>query len=973
MPRYSINLSLLLGVCLVVFTTCGRVVSQSQPVPEWPEVTSDNQIWTRWWWHGSSVTEAGITAELQSLSEAGFGGVELTPIFGVIGEEDSFVDYLSPRWMELLDHTLTEAKRLGMQVDMATGTGWPFGGPWIGRENAPKYLAHRSFEVSEGERLTEEVTYMQEPIFRRVNNEALRRYRSAESATTTANPITIDDIDPVIGNNADLQALTLDQVRFAEELPLVSLMAYGEAGEVVDLTQRVAPSGTLDWVAPAGNWKLYALFEGLHGKMVERAAPGGEGNVIDHFSAEAIDHYLQRFDEAFAGHDVSGIRAFFNDSYEVDDARGQANWTPAFLQHFEQQRGYDLRHHLPALFGEAEEAENTRVLSDFRETFSELILETFTKKWDGWADAKQAIIRNQAHGSPANILDLYAASDIPETEGTQSLRIKFATSAANVTGKPLVSAEAATWLDEHFVATWSDLKANLDQYLVNGVNHLVYHGTAYSPAGDPFPGRLFYAAFHANSRHPMWDDLEAVNTYVTRTQSFLQRASSDNDILLYFPVYDRFATPGAELLQHFDGHGPNLEESRVARLGEELLAAGHTFDFVSDAQLQATSFEGGEIRTAGGTYRTVLVPATRYMPEGTWEALLELARAGATIVFQEQLPPSVPGLNNWREREEQRGDRIAAVEFASADGVSTARTGSGKLVVADRWEKALSETGISPEPLVASGLAFNRRNYLGGKLYFISNWSDSDVDDWVPLATAGAAAVLYDPMTGERGLARTETVDEALSVRLQLPRGSSIMVWVSPTSLGTDPWPYFEAAGRPTALDGTWKLEFLKGGPELPASTELATAEVWTAQSDATYRFFSGTGRYSTTFARPAGGNSDYLLDLGRVYETARVSLNGNALGTLTGPTFRLRIPANLIKDQNTLTVDVSNRMINRMIKMDRDQVFWKKFYNVNLPARLRENTGPLGVFDASNWEPVPSGLAGPVTLTAGTSATDDN
>ena len=78
---------------------------------------------------------------------------------------------------------------------------------------------------------------------------------------------------------------------------------------------------------------------------------------------------------------------------------------------------------------------------------------TFTTEWREWAAGKQALIRNQAHGSPANILDLYAASGIPEIEGTDLLRIKFASSAGHVTGKPLVSAEAATWLDDHFLSS----------------------------------------------------------------------------------------------------------------------------------------------------------------------------------------------------------------------------------------------------------------------------------------------------------------------------------------------------------------------------------------------------------------------------------------------------------------------------------------------------------------------------------------
>ncbi|MCP9235995.1 glycosyl hydrolase [Lewinella sp. JB7] len=953
---------------LVPLSGCVGTVSESTRIPDWPEITSENRIWTRWWWHGSAVTQAGITAELESLREAGFGGVELTPIFGVIGEEESFVSYLSPAWMELLGHTLREADRLGMRVDMATGTGWPFGGPWVGREDAAKYLAHRTYELSGGQQLADKIEYRQEPIFRRVENRVLRRYRAArveklpatspvEADKQSPAEITLEDIDPDIKRNADLQGLALDQLRFPDFLPLISLVAYGSDGAVINLTDQVADSGTLDWTAPAGNWKLYALFRGLHGKMVERAAPGGEGNVIDHFSGEAITNYLSRFDEAFRGQNIGGLRAFFNDSYEVDDARGQANWTPALLEEFERRRGYDLREHLPALFGEADAAENARVLSDYRETFSDLILENFTAGWAEWAGRKGAIVRNQAHGSPANILDLYAASTIPETEGTQSLRIKFATSAANVTGKPLVSAEAATWLDEHFVANWADLKANLDQYLVNGVNHLVYHGTAYSPPDDEFPGRLFYAAFHANNRHPMWDDLTAVNTYVSRVQSMLQRGTSDNDILLYFPAYDRYATPGPELLQHFDGHGPHLDETPVAEVGEALLAAGYTFDFISDRQLRTTTYEAG-IRTAGGTYGAVLVPKTEFMPLETLRQLTELARAGATLIFQGALPTTVPGYHEWerREREFQSLTREIAANTSAESGI----------VVADDYLSVLPRRGIDVESMVARGLTFNRRNYAGGTLYFISNWSAEDVDDMIALAAPGAAAVLFDPMTGSRGVARTVVSANSLSARLQVPRGGSVFLWVSPKAVDGDPWPYFGATGQPMVVGDTWQLKFTKGGALLPPSLELPAPRVWNGEAGAAYRYFSGTGRYTTTFPRPAGTASGYLLDLGRVHETARVSLNGTHLATLIGPTYRIALPAERLREHNTLTVDVSNRWINRIIQMDREGIFWKKFYNVNLPARLRENVGPLGIFDASGWDPVPSGLAGPVTLTAG-------
>jgi len=156
----------------------------------------------------------------------------------------------------------------------------------------------------------------------------------------------------------------LEQVRFEKPLPLQVLMAYLDAGRTLDLTGKVAADGKLDWVAPEGEWTLYAVFQGWHGKMVERAGPGGEGDVIDHFSRKALDDYLRRFDEAFAGRDVQSLRAFFNDSYEVDDAAGEAGWTPRLFDEFRRRRGYDLRDHLPALFGKDSPEKKARVLCD---------------------------------------------------------------------------------------------------------------------------------------------------------------------------------------------------------------------------------------------------------------------------------------------------------------------------------------------------------------------------------------------------------------------------------------------------------------------------------------------------------------------------------------------------------------------------------------------------------------------------------
>ena len=114
----------------------------------WPEATAESHPWTRWWWPGSAVDPAGITRQLEAFARAGLGGVEITPICGARGFEDRAIPYLSKRWMEMLEHTAHEAHRLGMKVDMATGTGWPFGGPWVGPADGAQEIVRKNGRLS---------------------------------------------------------------------------------------------------------------------------------------------------------------------------------------------------------------------------------------------------------------------------------------------------------------------------------------------------------------------------------------------------------------------------------------------------------------------------------------------------------------------------------------------------------------------------------------------------------------------------------------------------------------------------------------------------------------------------------------------------------------------------------------------------------------------------------------------------------
>ncbi len=934
-------------IFLVVLLGC--FVSTLNAQIKWPVVTKTTRPWTRWWWEGNAVNKKDLTWNLEQYQKAGLGGVELTPIYGVYGYEKQFIDFLSPDWMGMFNYTLAEAKRLGIGVDLANGTGWPFGGPWVTESDASKTIYFKTYSVNGGEQLKDTIAYSQEALVRTANNK----------------PASIDTILKPVYINKNLQALALDQIQYPGKLRLTTLIAYADSKTLLDITGKVDAMGKLNWIAPptGGKWTLYALFEGLHGKMVERAAPGGEGYAIDHFSSTATANYLKKFDAAFKRHDISYLRSFFNDSYEVDDARGQGNWTPQLFSEFQKKRGYDLKEQLPALFGKDDAEKNSRVIYDYRSLIDELLLEHFTITWKKWAGSKGKMVRNQSHGSPANTLDLYSVVDIPETEGNDILRFKFATSAANVTGKKLVSAESATWLNEHFLSSWGDVKKAIDLYFLGGVNHIFYHGTGYSPKDAPWPGWLFYAAVHFQPTNPQWKDFHVLNDYIARVQSFLQNGTPDNDILLYYPIIDRYSETGNTLLQHFDGMERNFEKTDFEQVSKWMVGKGYSFDFFSDRQLQNFSNSEDLIYSGGNAYRTILLPANKLIAEGSFQKLLNLAKQGATILIYKNLPQDVPGFGQLGSRRKMFEQLTTQLTFQGKGPVKKASIGKGSFFMSDSMEDLLLVSKARKESLAGMGLSLIRRKNSQGSVYFINNRSSSAFNDWIELNEKPASIGLFDPMTGKSGMAISKKNDkEVINVLVQLQPFESVIIQSYNTKKTGNLYPYITPNGQAKEIKGDWTIEFLDGGPVLPAKITTQKLSSWTDLEGEEVKNFSGTARYTTSFEKPAGDAASWILNLGQVNETAEVLLNGKTVATLIGPTFQCVIPSSALQPMNKLEIIVANLMANRISYMDRNNLPWKIFYNTNMPARRRENS-KNGLFDASAWKPLPSGLSGPVTI----------
>jgi hypothetical protein len=900
----------LAGCALLSFSGFAAGESNHTLPPEfqWPAPTRESRPWTRWWWLGSAVDKTNLTRLLTEYRDAGIGGVEICPIYGAKGYEDRFIDFLSPKWMEMFAHAAAECKRLGLGLDLTTGTGWPFGGPNVTPDFASGKVVLKRYDVAGGE-------------------------------------------------------------PFKTDLPqgqLECLMAYSDKNEQLNLTDKVA-NNHLEWTAPAGKWRLYAVLRSSPVQKVKRAAPGGEGNVLDPYSVKALDQYLTRFDNAFADYHGQKPRSWFHDSFEYYGAQ----WTPDFLREFESRRGYDLRTQLPALFGEGPEDTVARVKSDYRETISDLHL-AYIERWTEWCHAHGSISRDQAHGSPGNLVDIYAAADIPETEIFGSVEEKhipmnkFSSSAAHIAGRKYASSESFTWLTEHFQASLSQVKQAADYLFLSGVNHIFFHGIPYSPADAPWPGWQFYAAVNFGPHGGLWRDLPEFNAYVARCQSFLQSGAPDNDILVYYPIYDVWNDSG-ELIRA--NPVPKSLTNAVMTLWEN----GCSFDYVSDGFLAKAKCKDHQILLGVTEYTVILVPECQIMPESTLRKLVQLAHDGATVIFQGHLPGDVPGFANLQKRRSrfrELKDEIGPIK--SIEGWDEYAVGKGHLLIAHDFDTI----GPKAERLVKMGLRFIRRKSADGFIYFLANRSERAIDEYIPLGTVAESAIIFDPRSENRtgraemfhhGLPRLDpgetSSDSKLGakspeIHLQLQPGESCIVRTFTNKVVRGPfWPYVTNSGTPQKIAGTWKVDFLEGEPMISKSFDVTELKSWTSFDLPELKSFAGTGRYTIAFDRPETKADDWMLDLGKVCESARVKLNGHQLGALWCAPFRETVGEWLKPGENTLEVEVTNLAANRITDMDRRKVKWKYFYDINMASKRYRS------LDASDWPLLDSGLLGPVTL----------
>jgi hypothetical protein len=681
----------------------------------------------------------------------------------------------------------------------------------------------------------------------------------------------------------------------AGETLLRGMIGAVPASPAADRSLSPLPIGEGRIAVPPSSQPREALFfvASRTGQQVKRAAIGAEGYVLDHIDPAAVANHLEtvgnRLLEAFAGGPPPD--AFFSDSLEAYGS----SWTGDLPAEFQRRRGYDLMAHLPALF--LDTPESAQVRFDWATTLSELVDARYLAPIDAWARAKGTRFRAQVYGFPPPTLSSNALVALPEGEGADwrsFTSTRWATSAAHLYDKPVVSSEVWTWLHSpSWAAMPLDMKVEADRHFLQGVTQLIGHGWPYSPPEAGEPGWAFYAAAALNDHNPWFGVMPDVTRYLQRVSFLLRQGAPADSVAIYLPIEDAFAAMRPEAASVNEAMHRRVSDALIG----QVLDAGYTFDFV-DAK---------GLTSRGMRHKLLVLPPMERIDADAYAAILRWVEGGGRLVALGSLPSNAGGL---RDTDARAAVQSLSRRLASAKGVA--------VVKEDALGQALA-AAVSPDMQLrapAPQLGFVHRRLADGDGYFIVNTSNQPLRTAARFAGDRGNGSWWDPMLGRRWAAGSGDIPIDLA-----PYESRFLLFAGTERDAT------RDTAEPVAVPvGKWTLSI----PNRPARA-LGGFESWTGDPET--RYFSGTAIYRNSFnlAGPVAGKC-FALDFGvstpraasanearpsaaieaPIRDAAIVRVNGVPAGSVWAPPYRLTL-AGLRSGRNTIEILVSNTALNRL------------------------------------------------------------
>jgi hypothetical protein len=906
-----------------------------------------------WWWLNSNVTKEAITRDLEEMKAKGFSGAMIFDAGGANQRGNAQVPdgptFASPEWRQLYKHALNEGKRLGLELGLSIQSGWNLGGPNVTLDFAAKQLTWSEIRI-EGPAQYEQklplpknrsgyykdicvLAYLTGPDIKRASIENLELKAGFKELG---------------GSAPDCRFLLNDHPSPPSEQDVL-------LSDIRDISEKMAPDGTLKWPVPAGNWTVLRFGYTITNAEVSTYSADWKGHVIDYLSRDAFDRYWNEVVEpllAVAG-PLAGttLKQLETDSWEC----GGMNWSTDFAADFIKYRGYDPIPYLPVFAGKIVESRDVSnaFLADFRKTLGDCVADNHYKVFAEYAHQHNMQIQPESggpHAGPLDAIKNLGRSDIVMGEfwapsghrpkPVNRFFIKQSSSVAHIYGKKYVGAESFTTIGPHWNdVLWKSQKPSMDHEFCSGLNMIFFHTFTCSPREMGIPGQEYFAGTHVNPQVTWWEYSDAFIDYINRCQFLVQQGKFVADVLYYY-----------------GDHVPNLVQLKEADPAKVL--PGYDYDVTDEDILLKLKVEAGRILVPGGVrYRLLVLPDHKVLSLEALEKVNQLLGQGASVLGPKpQRLVSLVGGTERQKRFKELADQLWGDASVTA---GQKQIGKGRLIWGKTARQVLVEDGINPdfELKASKDSVFDYIHYRIDEMdvYFVCNQTERTEDVLCRFRIADKTPELWNPVTGQiRQQVAFTDMNGQTEIPLRFsPNGSVFIVFTNEKtkSSAKNIANYIDYVPAMTIPD-PWQVRFDPnwGAPEEVTFDKLTS---WTQHSEPGIKFYSGKATYRTTFVfeEKIDQRKECWLDLGNVEDVgiAQVTLNGRDLGILWTMPFRVDISDALKPGQNLLQVNVVNSWRNRLVG-DRDLPQSRRYTKTNITIR-------------PEWKLLESGLLGPVTI----------
>jgi alpha-L-rhamnosidase len=896
----------------------------------------------RWWWNGDRVVGSEILRELDVLQAAGIGGVEINPIrFPAEANpmNTKALTWMSDAWIQALEVALKGTKERGMICDMIVGSGWPYGGEFLTREDQTQM-------VTLGTK-----NYMGPAHVRVARTELL------------------DSVNPA------LVSPYKDSEKELFELALVPSLISATTDGI--RMEDQAHNDFVEFDVPAGGHVLYFLVKLTGFMAVINGAPGATGPVLNHYSEQAVARYLDRLSTTLSakiGPLGDHFRAFFTDSIELEGA----NWCDDMFAEFRRRRGYDLSPWLPfvlfkvgemgnavteeygAKFSVDFKAQVDLVRYDFETTKHELFQDRFVGTFANWCKKNGVKSRMQAYGMDCDAITAGMMIDIPECETwiqteqiedfgngdyrrgrSYTMINKFVSSSAHLAGKQLISCEEMTNTADPFHASLERIKVAGDQSILSGVTQSVLHGFNYSPPDIPFPGWVRYGTYFSE-RNTWWPYVRLWTDYKARLSALFQHCVMQADIAILPPSADLASKYGFQR----DPFPKVVEPQYLYKLWEVIHQNGSGCDYLTEEIINKSTVVRDRLVFRDRSYKVIFLPEVESIRPGTATVLEAFVKAGGTLVFLGKAPSRAPGLLGNTAQSDGVHEVIASLQSSYPRRTPVVAVREEDMV---NWYRELQrEYALAPDVFISEPTdSVSQLHYVSGNrdLYFFSNYGTQAHTFEATIDSKSRAPWSWDPESGKRELYPLARSKDVVTVVLG-PSESKLIVFDivvedEVQSQLVAPSKALSLASRDDTAESTivgpWSLSLVHVNGTVQSKTLKDLVDL---SQDEDLRFFAGTMIYSNQFWVDTV-NRNTFLDLGQVRSISRVAVNGRSVGIRWYGDHRYAVSDALKVGKNELTIQVVSTLGNYMKSLTTNETarVWSRnvpFYPLGLTQPVR-------------------------------------